>query len=762
MRCARRLSSIVTIFSLLSPAFAHAATKAYITNGFSNTVSVLNLSNNQTVDSINAGGASWDVAINGTGAYITLFNSNIVRVYDTTDNELVTTITVGDGPVYIAFYGTGAYITNSNDNNVSVIDTTNFLVERTIAVGSNPGGIASSGTGMYVANNGTNTVSVIDVTNNLVEQTLTVGSNPYEIAASGTGIYVANQNGSTVSIIDRSNNVVEGSVSVGTNPIAIAISGTGAYVANSGSDNVSIIDISNRLVEKTVTVGGDPGGVAISGTGVYILNRSGNSISVIDTANGLLETTISGFTNPMQMAVASDNATLAPTLTAPASGASIALCDDLTVTYTLPENPTSGSVEIFFYNTSTHTGPTLTMNNSTGASFNLDLENLTASANVVSATGGTSLVAGSYVMYLSYEDAFGNTEEDDTANLTVTDCPASSSSSSSSESSRGGGGGGRPTITPEYILEVAEKRFGSTSSSSKRSEFVEVNGQVFTDVRSGEWYGTFIKKIAELRIFEGYKMLDGTPLNQFGPADPITLGQLAKVGTILWDKKDREPKPTGNEWFKPYIATVQKHELTVFRGSPNALAHATRGHVVQTIMEALNYPLRDGASPYDDVPTDHPYIRAIVTATQMGFIGGDSGTNNFRPDEPINRAEVAKVLSLALGHVGINYLDDLLSATPTSRASASASSSVTISSSSSSASSLTSSTAPSATAGKDIRVVATAILNVRSDARIDSTLLWTARQGQEFEVLRIVAEDWAHVRVSDGGEGYVWVHHLSK
>lgn len=747
-----RLVSIISIASLLAPSLAHAATKAYVTNGSTSTVSILSLSTNQIVSSINAGGASWDVAINGTGAYITLFNSNIVKVYDTTDDQLITTVTVGSGPVYIAFYGTGAYITNSNDNNVSVIDTTNFLVERTITVGSNPSGIVSSGTGMYVANNGTNTVSAIDVTSNLVEQTLTVGTNPYEIAAAGTGVYVANQNGSSVSIIDRSNNTVEGSVSVGTNPIAIAISGTGAYVANSGSNNVSIIDITNRLVERTVTVGDSPGGVTISGTGAYILNRSGNSISVIDTANGSVETTISGLTEPLQMAVVSDNSTVAPTLSAPLSGASVALCDDLTVTYTLPEEPLSGSVELFFYNTTTHTGPTLTLGNDQSDTFSLNLESINSASEVISVSGDNALVAGTYVVYLSYRDAFGNTAEDDTANLTVTACPASSSSSSSS-SSQGGGGGGRP-VTEEMKKAARESRFGSTSSSSSsRPPFVQVDGQTFTDVRTDTWYGTFVKKIAELKIFEGYKTIDGTPLNKFGPADPITLGQLAKVGTILWEKKDIQPKPKGDQWFAPYIAKVQSLKLSVFEGKPDALKHATRAQVIQTVIEALALPTKQGSSPFADVPANHPHLSAIVTASNLGLISGDAGTNNFRPDELINRAEVAKILSLALGRIGINYLDDMLAATPTSRIS---------SSSASSRSSGASSEILKPAAGKDIRYVITANAHVRSDARINSTILWTARQGQEFEVLRIVAESWAHVRVSDGNEGYVWAASLGK
>jgi hypothetical protein len=40
----------------------------------------------------------------------------------------------------------------------------------------------------------------------------------------------------------------------------------------------------------------------------------------------------------------------------------------------------------------------------------------------------------------------------------------------------------------------------------------------------------------------------------------------------------------------------------------------------------------------------HPFAKAIATAAFYGFI--DSGTQ-FRPDDPINRAEAARLIALA-------------------------------------------------------------------------------------------------------------------
>lgn len=754
----RRLSSLITILCLLVPSFAHAAGGyLYVTQFGLYDVAVVSTASNSVVDTIDVGGTSDGVVVSGTGVYVARMGSNFVSVIDSSTNTVERIITVGGYPRGITLSGTGVYVANSGSGSISIIDTTTQSVERTISTNGGARAIALSGTGIYVANEAADTVSVIDTTTFTIDREISVGDGPRAIGVSGTGVFVGNGTSDNVSVIDTTTLTVDRTITVGDGPEGVGVSGTGVYIANNNSANISLIDRTSLAVEATITVGSSPYGIVFNDTEAYVTNYSGESVSIINTATNVVDGTISVDGAPFGIAFLEDTETLAPTITAPLSGASVSLCDDLTVSYTLPEVPTSGSVEIFFYNTTTHTGPTLTMNNSTGPSFSLDLENLTSSANVVSAAGGTSLVTGSYVMYLSYQDAFGNTAEDDTANLTVTDCPASSSSSSSSSSQGGGGSGGGRPITPEYILEVSQQRFGSSSSSSSASSRspLSIGGQRYDDVWTDTWFATFVRKIIELRIFEGYKTIDGTPLNKFGPADPITLGQLAKVGTILWDKKDIEPKPKGDAWFAPYISKVQALELAVFNGKPNPLAHATRAQVVQTVIEALGIPVKEGTSSFTDVPANHPNIGAIITAANLGFIKGDEGTNLFRPDELINRAEVAKILSLALGNVGINYLDDMLDAEPTVSASSA------ISSTASASSSAGTETLKSA-AGKDIRRVTTAILNVRSDARIDSTLLWVARKGQEFEVLRIVGDDWAHVRVSDGGEGYVWVHHLSE
>jgi YVTN family beta-propeller protein len=67
-------------------------------------------------------------------AYITNFNSNTVSVIDTSDDTLVATVNVGSSPLGVAVKadGTRVYVANNGDNTVSVIDVSNNTVVATL------------------------------------------------------------------------------------------------------------------------------------------------------------------------------------------------------------------------------------------------------------------------------------------------------------------------------------------------------------------------------------------------------------------------------------------------------------------------------------------------------------------------------------------------------------------------------------------------------------------------------------------------------
>ena len=102
---------------------------------------------------------------NGEYVYVTNYYSDNVSVIRTSDNTVVNTITVKTGPAHIASLPNGEYIYVANhlSGNVSVIRTSDNTVVDNIQVGNAPHGVTSMPDGkyVYVTNEYDNNVSVI-------------------------------------------------------------------------------------------------------------------------------------------------------------------------------------------------------------------------------------------------------------------------------------------------------------------------------------------------------------------------------------------------------------------------------------------------------------------------------------------------------------------------------------------------------------------------------------------------------------------------
>ena len=285
---------------------------AYITNGGSNNVSVIDTVNNTVIAVVDVGSDPFGVAVapDGTKVYVANMGSNNISVIDTATNSVTDTIDAGINPRGIAVSpdGTKIYVVNSASNNVSVIDTVTNNVTASVTAGGIPYGVAVNPDGkkVYVTNgdigNENNTVSVIDTISNNVIATVTAGGIPYGVAVTpdGTKVYVANWGSDNVSIIDTTSNNITARVNI-TKPVGITVSPDGkkVYVTNV-SNNLSVIDTANNTVTATVNVGSDPSGVAVTPDGkkVYVVNSGSNNVSVIDTASNIVIATVPAGNTP--------------------------------------------------------------------------------------------------------------------------------------------------------------------------------------------------------------------------------------------------------------------------------------------------------------------------------------------------------------------------------------------------------------------------------------------------------------------------------
>ena len=278
---------------------------AYITNGTTNTVSVIDTLSQTVINTITVGNNPYGVAVspNGTAVWISLPGE--ARAYSTiTGDELsFSPVTMtGSGGGGVAFSPDSSKVFIADDSSrVRVYNaaTGAELSYSPVIVGGGPLGVAISpdGTKAFVANEGSNTVSAFSTSTGaaLSYSPITVMGDPVDVAISpdGSKAFVTNANGVGVSAFNTSDgsSLSFSPISVGSGPWGIAISSTGtAYVSNFLDDTVSVFDTSTGVAASYSPIslgsGKVPRGLAITPDDayIYVANSGDNTVSVIKTS----------------------------------------------------------------------------------------------------------------------------------------------------------------------------------------------------------------------------------------------------------------------------------------------------------------------------------------------------------------------------------------------------------------------------------------------------------------------------------------------
>lgn len=219
--------------------------------------------------------------------------------------------------------------------------------------------------------------------------------------------------------------------------------------------------------------------------------------------------------------------------------------------------------------------------------------------------------------------------------------------------------GGRVFFSYEFQCEGAYKLLEQQQSSQPGSISGRIDGEIitFTDVPEGQWFTPFVTKAIKSGLLAGYTSSNGESTNEFGPNDNVNLAQLSKVAHSLAGISTQnirgtvQNKKATNTWFEPfYISAEQKRWMlfTDIAQDPNRIA--TRGEVIGTLIQALGRePVWPRGDVFPDVFVHTRFAAAIEIAGQDGLV--DTG-KNFRPSDPINRAELAKIMVKALDLYG--------------------------------------------------------------------------------------------------------------
>ena len=300
---------------------------AYVTNGKSNTVSVIDLRTFEPAKTIAVGLEPTGIAANlqKNEIYAVNSGSNSVSVIDAEKNAVVATIGVHGKPYFIDVSEDGkrAYVANSGSANVSIIDLEKRTLIGNVRVGSAPGlaRIAPDGSTLVVSNRGDNTVSIIDAKLLQVRATLPVCRQPEDIAIlpDSRKAFVACSGSSQVASIALARAETNGApkadrvlalLDVGRTPVSLALKPDGGelIVCDFDSDSISIIETANDEVGSSALIGQHPTRALITGDNsrLYTSNFGSNSVAVYDIDLGRRIWTLAVGSRPDGLALSQD------------------------------------------------------------------------------------------------------------------------------------------------------------------------------------------------------------------------------------------------------------------------------------------------------------------------------------------------------------------------------------------------------------------------------------------------------------------------
>jgi gliding motility-associated-like protein len=172
------------------------------------------------------------------------------------------------------------------------------------------------------------------------------------------------------------------------------------------------------------TSSGGTGAITYSSSNSAVATISGNTVTIVGVGTSTITASQAPDTNYLAATTTAtltvtDVTTQTPVLTAPVANA--ALGNTLQISYTLPETPLAGSVQLIFAPISGGTSITVwTMSAATSASFTYTVGSTPSNSSIVS---GTALGFGTYNVTLSYQDAFANPVATVTNNSIVLSVP---------------------------------------------------------------------------------------------------------------------------------------------------------------------------------------------------------------------------------------------------------------------------------------------------------------------------------------------------
>ena len=196
------------------------------------------------------------------------------------------------------------------------------------------------------------------------------------------------------------------------------------------------------------------------------------------------------------------------------------------------------------------------------------------------------------------------------------------------------------------------RELGVTLNRTSASQFLQGEPVSIEDLQVGDllFYNTSGSGISHVAIYIGdgkmmhSQLVKGVSINHITDSYWASTYVGAKRIAGLNDEQkssitQASTTVQNNENVSASIATQQVTTTAVY-------GYTTRGEVALQLATALQLPMNDTKSPFKDVDASHPYAAAIVALNKKGIFTGDTN-GQFNPNNPLTRAQMAKVLVLA-------------------------------------------------------------------------------------------------------------------
>jgi hypothetical protein len=238
-----------------------------------------------------------------------------------------------------------------------------------------------------------------------------------------------------------------------------------------------------------------------------------------------------------------------------------------------------------------------------------------------------------------------------------------------------------PTIAPTET-PVATPIETPTSTPIPTLEITPTPVPSFTDI-SGHWAESYINTLAAMGIMSGYPLQSG--LLEFRPDNPMQRQEFAKIITVAYNVFDPLAVTSftdcnADAWYIPYVGSLVNEGLTTGMGdgtygvglkmsrqdTSTMLARAMVKYQFITLPELG--AAATSLAVFTDVAAIGDYAKpAVAFFADAKIINGYAivGGFEFRPQANITRAEISKIMLLALNYVSTPTPEVTQTPTPT-------------------------------------------------------------------------------------------------